>query len=1083
MSVSEQNSDPNSSILPASNDAEDNQRRTTDFAQVLDRPASLTAAAAPVASEDIEEEVDDDEEDSNPKGTDSQNARKEKSYFFGMKKKGFLSQPDATDDYEQRFPEDPMFEETGPNARVWRTYLVESAAFDENMIGEARDGLDAMLVFVCGSICYNNKFLILPPNKAGLFSAVVTSFLVQTSQNLQLSSADVSASLLYELIAVQRAAATGGDVSAVPISVLNPGSDFHPSTINIWINGLWVVSLALALVIALAAVLVKQWLHHYVAIPSGSPKDRSHIRQFRYDGFEKWQVLSIIGLLPVIMHLSLGLFFLGLVLFLIPLELDLAYVIGSFTIFVYALYTTSNILPIFFPQCPYQTPLTDFLLVFGTYAHLMVSDLQKQFQIAIHVFKWHVRVNQFKTQGAVKLYQDGRSRNLTMSLKSLEKSAVDSNFDILSVNALHWLFRASSNHSVSLVVTQAIGGLPMAMKKEVSQVFDDLYIYLFSILLDKCTIPDSMGVPTHLKPGTETFFERVCRTTLFLQSTRASLQLLFETEWTPEQILTLLSSFGISSSDMNDIILQKHVLSHYNIPHHPLVWLEIIKGGLRDGSGVFEHYYTDPKYFKMLIPAIWLKKEIEPGTPLLTMIQTISMYFADEFWQIFAHLHHIPPLLSYPISPSPGYKVLMHTLNLALDLAIADPTSPFPLHDSSWHWSVIGYFLAAAKDQMTRDLEWVNGDFLFPWLSRLIEYTSICEVNCPTRLRGKQQEVVALYRCLMFKENITNYWSYPSFEPSSLLRPQALGLFRRAIRGSIHDLSDSLARYWPIAFEAYTNIFHVLLLALENQSLDAFQIILEYDSLRLLGQCYYANEPTTNVIDDQSFLSLHRRMIIGYINRLLLVKINPTVRGEYIDYLYQHDVLRLCALCCVPLLGRIINHEPQLPVEKLVWFCSDASKLRKTMSWLNALSHWIDSNASAQWLKPYYVIGPEEDHNMLKQSFVNHGLGEPWMLSIVLSMIGWAEPWTESTVSLQLRELVSNLDNCLMERELKSQDDEHGITTSNSALEISASARKEAATDVHPATERIRLQQMMLTLKELWPGRNLESNQHSISSV
>lgn len=53
-----------------------------------------------------------------------------------------------SDDYEQRFPEDPMLEETAANSRVWRTYLVESAVFDENMVEEARDGLDAMLVFV-----------------------------------------------------------------------------------------------------------------------------------------------------------------------------------------------------------------------------------------------------------------------------------------------------------------------------------------------------------------------------------------------------------------------------------------------------------------------------------------------------------------------------------------------------------------------------------------------------------------------------------------------------------------------------------------------------------------------------------------------------------------------------------------------------------------------------------------------------------------------------------------------------------------------------------------------------------------------
>ncbi|KAJ3761193.1 hypothetical protein EV360DRAFT_38319 [Lentinula raphanica] len=272
------------------------------------------------------------------------------------------------DDYEQRFPEDPTFEETGPNAHVWGTYLVESTTFDENMIGEARDGLDAMLVFI------------------GLFSAVVTLFLVQTSQNLQINSADVTASLLFELVAVQHAAATAsgkiylgpGNVSAIPASTLVPGSKFVPSAVDIWINGLWLISLVLALVIALAAVLVKQWLHHYVAIPSGSLKERSHIRQFRFSGLEKWHVMNIIGLLPVIMHVSLALFFLGLIIFLVPLQLVLSIIIGSITFIVYGLYMTSNIIPIINPQCPYQTPLTDFLIAFGKFAYSMALRIQQQ---------------------------------------------------------------------------------------------------------------------------------------------------------------------------------------------------------------------------------------------------------------------------------------------------------------------------------------------------------------------------------------------------------------------------------------------------------------------------------------------------------------------------------------------------------------------------------------------------------------------------------------------------------------------------------------------------------------------------------
>ena len=36
----------------------------------------------------------------------------------------------------------------GPNARVWRVYQDEAEVFDADMVGEARDSLDVLLVFV-----------------------------------------------------------------------------------------------------------------------------------------------------------------------------------------------------------------------------------------------------------------------------------------------------------------------------------------------------------------------------------------------------------------------------------------------------------------------------------------------------------------------------------------------------------------------------------------------------------------------------------------------------------------------------------------------------------------------------------------------------------------------------------------------------------------------------------------------------------------------------------------------------------------------------------------------------------------------
>ncbi|PBK69542.1 hypothetical protein ARMSODRAFT_886478, partial [Armillaria solidipes] len=201
-------------------------------------------------------------------------------------------------DYEQKFPEDKQYEELGPAARVWRAYLEECAAFDNEMVEGWRDGLDVLLVF------------------AGLFSAVVTTFVAQTSQSLQVDYGQVTASLIFELIDVQRAAANGSPVNDVPRSGLTPFSDFRPTTSDSLVNGLWFTSLSFSLTTALFTVLTKQWIHQYISVQSGTPRDRCRVRQFRYMGLQKWRVGFIIGLLPVLMSASLCVFLVGLVVLL-----------------------------------------------------------------------------------------------------------------------------------------------------------------------------------------------------------------------------------------------------------------------------------------------------------------------------------------------------------------------------------------------------------------------------------------------------------------------------------------------------------------------------------------------------------------------------------------------------------------------------------------------------------------------------------------------------------------------------------------------------------------------------------------------
>ncbi|SJL03775.1 uncharacterized protein ARMOST_07132 [Armillaria ostoyae] len=324
-------------------------------------------------------------------------------------------------DYEQKFPEDKRYEEMGPTARVWRTFLEECGPFDLEMVEGWRDALDVLLVF------------------AGLFSAVVSTFVAQTSQSLQVDYGQVTATLLIELIDVQRSVANGSLVNDIPRSDLT----FHPSTSDSWVNGLWFTSLSLSLSTALFAVLTKQWIHQYMSVPSGTPRDRCRLRQFRYMGLQRWGVDLIIGLLPVLMSASLAVFLVGLVLFIIPLRVSIASVVGSVTFIAFSAYLITNFLPILYPSCPYKTPLSQYIFPLYTY---ITHDIS---------FKWIFRLVS-KHQSA-----SASEKPAIRVLKDAEIAAVKRYADETDVHALSWLYSMSSNPSVQSIVIQSTSALPL----------------------------------------------------------------------------------------------------------------------------------------------------------------------------------------------------------------------------------------------------------------------------------------------------------------------------------------------------------------------------------------------------------------------------------------------------------------------------------------------------------------------------------------------------------------------------------------------------------------------------------------------
>ncbi|KAI3603450.1 hypothetical protein WG66_014281 [Moniliophthora roreri] len=183
-------------------------------------------------------------------------------------------------------PTENVDEEKKPTrTESWERMLKEVSRHDEDMVKGWRDDIDTLLVF------------------AGLFSAVVTAFVIESYQWLVEDPADTTVMLLTHLIAVQ----VNGSQSAS----FEP-TQFKPDASSIRINVFWFLSLILSLTSALFGLLCKQWVReHQRDTTTRTPGEALALRQLRRDSFEKWGVSSFLSALPILLEVALLFFFVG----------------------------------------------------------------------------------------------------------------------------------------------------------------------------------------------------------------------------------------------------------------------------------------------------------------------------------------------------------------------------------------------------------------------------------------------------------------------------------------------------------------------------------------------------------------------------------------------------------------------------------------------------------------------------------------------------------------------------------------------------------------------------------------------------
>ncbi|KZT60118.1 hypothetical protein CALCODRAFT_481000 [Calocera cornea HHB12733] len=220
---------------------------------------------------------------------------------------------------------------------IWPIYLKESKAQDTDLVKGWNGDMDLLLLF------------------AGLFSAVVTSFLSQNAiGNLQVPYDQYAVAIALGQLSGSTVRLTGNCSNSEDMQY-NPAC-FQIDWQDLMVNVFWFAALTFSLAAALLAMLAKTWIREYSSDFASIPYDRARQREYRYRGQVRWELGAVIDSLMILLHISLFLFFAGLVVFLQDLNSTLFQIVTPLVAATFAVYIIFSVLPLAFPDCPYRFP-------------------------------------------------------------------------------------------------------------------------------------------------------------------------------------------------------------------------------------------------------------------------------------------------------------------------------------------------------------------------------------------------------------------------------------------------------------------------------------------------------------------------------------------------------------------------------------------------------------------------------------------------------------------------------------------------------------------------------------------------------
>ncbi|KAG8898036.1 hypothetical protein FRC01_011054, partial [Tulasnella sp. 417] len=374
-------------------------------------------------------------------------------------------QPQPQPNREYLFDDDPYAPlRLPPLAQIgefWRRYDRLADIHDKKLTTNLNGNLDVLLIF------------------AALFSAINTTFISITMPDLSPNPSDETNTLLRLL--VMRA-----DNNSLTPADLTPS--FSPNSNSITVNSLLYASLSCSLLAAVGAMMAKEWLQSFDRTGQTGPlEEQARFRQRKFNGVLEWHLEAVIKCLPNLLLLSVIFFFIGICLFLFPINTIVASIVIAFSGIGVVFSGIVIVAGAISPTCPYQSAASSALrrmcrvlvelwtLIWHSVV-LPVCSISRK-----HLSQLLIRIHKLPASPSNRASSVVRSAELGMpwssgGLDDLGAGAIApilaGSERTLTVQAARWLLGTTSNRGDQISTAQFICSLDRAICADVFEDYD-----------------------------------------------------------------------------------------------------------------------------------------------------------------------------------------------------------------------------------------------------------------------------------------------------------------------------------------------------------------------------------------------------------------------------------------------------------------------------------------------------------------------------------------------------------------------------------------------------------------------------------